>query len=84
MWGSDYPHYESSYPYTREALRRSFAGTEPSELRRVLGANAAELYGFDLDRLAPLAAAAGPTVGELNEPLATIPTGASSPAFFRD
>ena len=27
MWGSDYPHYESTYPYTREGLRRSFADT---------------------------------------------------------
>jgi predicted TIM-barrel fold metal-dependent hydrolase len=26
MWGSDYPHIEGSYPYTRESLRLSFAG----------------------------------------------------------
>ena len=41
MWGSDYPHHESTYPYTREGLRRSFAGTEPDELQQVLGGNAA-------------------------------------------
>ena len=29
MWGSDYPHDESTYPNTREGLRRAFAGTDP-------------------------------------------------------
>lgn len=83
MWGSDYPHYESTYPYTREGLRRSFAGTDPTELQQVLAGNAAAVYGFDLDALAPLAAKAGPTVDELNTPLDTIPSDATSPAFYR-
>ena len=83
MWGSDYPHYESTYPYSREGLRRAFAGTEPDELQRVLAGNAAELYGFDLDELAPLAATAGPTVEELAEPLAEVPADATSPGFHR-
>ena len=26
MWGSDYPHHESTYPHTTEGLRRAFAG----------------------------------------------------------
>ena len=46
MWGSDYPHHESTYPYTREGLRRAFAGTDPSELQQVLAGNAAAVYGF--------------------------------------
>ena len=32
MWGSDYPHDESTYPHTREALRRAFAGAPENEL----------------------------------------------------
>jgi len=83
MWGSDYPHHESTHPYTREGLRRAFAGTEPDELQRVLGGNAAAVYGFDLDALAPLADKVGPTVAELAEPLVEIPADATSPGFFR-
>jgi predicted TIM-barrel fold metal-dependent hydrolase len=83
MWGSDYPHHESTYPYTREGLRRSFAGTDPTELQQVLAGNAAALYGFDLEALAPIAARVGPRVDELDTPLDTIPADATSPAFFR-
>jgi predicted TIM-barrel fold metal-dependent hydrolase len=83
LWGSDYPHHESTFPYTRESLRRSFAGTDHDELRRVLGGNAAALYGFDLDALAPLAEQFGPTPEEIDVPLSTIPTDAWSPAFTR-
>lgn len=83
MWGSDYPHHESTYPYTREALRRAFADTDPGEVRRVLAGNAASVYGFDLQALAPLAAAAGPTVAEVAVPLDEIPADATSPGFYR-
>jgi predicted TIM-barrel fold metal-dependent hydrolase len=83
MWGSDYPHDESTYPNTREGLRRAFAGTDPGELRQVLGANAAGVYGFDLGRLDEYAAAVGPTVAELSEPYSGIPEGNRSPAFVR-
>lgn len=83
LWGSDYPHHESTYPYTREGLRRSFPGARTDELRAVLGGNAAAVYGFDLDALAPLAAESGPTIAELAEPLPEIPSDATSPAFFR-
>ena len=83
MWGSDYPHHESTYPYTREGLRRAFSEIEPDELQRVLAGNAAAVYGFDLDALAPLAETVGPTVAELAEPLTAVPADATSPGFFR-
>jgi predicted TIM-barrel fold metal-dependent hydrolase len=85
LWGSDYPHDESTYPHTREGLRRAFAGARESELRQVLGGNAAALYGFDLEALRPLAAAVGPTVAELAEPYVdgVVPEGNRSPAFVR-
>jgi predicted TIM-barrel fold metal-dependent hydrolase len=83
MWGSDYPHHESTYPYTREGLRRSFAGTDPVELQQILAGNAATVYGFDLDRLAPVAGRVGPTIDELARPLDAIPPDATSPAFYR-
>jgi predicted TIM-barrel fold metal-dependent hydrolase len=83
LWGSDYPHHEASWPYTRELLRRSFAGTDPAELQQVLAGNAAEVYRFDLEALAPLAAEHGPTHAEIAEPLDAVPADATSPGFHR-
>ena len=65
MWGSDYPHDEGTDPYTREHLRQLFHDSDPVELQQILAGSAANLYGFDLDALAPLAAKVGPTVAEL-------------------
>jgi predicted TIM-barrel fold metal-dependent hydrolase len=84
LWGNDYPHREGTYPHSREGLRRAFAGTAPSELDRLLGANAAELYGFDLAQLTPVASRVGPLVTELAEPLERVPEGVMSPAFYWD
>ena len=73
MWGSDYPHDEGTYPFTREHLRMIFPGVPEAEMRDILAGNAAKLYGFDLDALAPYAAAHGPTVAEIAEPLTQLP-----------
>jgi predicted TIM-barrel fold metal-dependent hydrolase len=73
MWGSDYPHDEGTAPYTREHLRQLFSDSDPVELQQLLAGNAARVYGFDLDALAPLAATAGPTVEELATPLDRLP-----------
>jgi predicted TIM-barrel fold metal-dependent hydrolase len=83
MWGSDYPHHEGTYPYTREGLRRAFSGADPGEVQTVLADNAAAVYGFDLARLAPLAARVGPTVEEIAQPLERAPEDSASPAFHR-
>ena len=80
MWGSDYPHDEGTYPYTREGLRPGSATCPRGELRQILAGNAAELYGFDLDALAPLAARVGPTVDELATPARpSCPTSPTTP-----
>ena len=47
----------------------------------MVGGNAAEVYGFDLDALAPIAARLGPTVDEIAVPLTEIPDDAYSVAF---
>jgi predicted TIM-barrel fold metal-dependent hydrolase len=73
MWGSDYPHQEGTYPFTREHLRQLFHDTDPVELQQLLAGNAARLYGFDLDVLAPIAARVGPTVAEIAQPLEELP-----------
>ena len=73
MWGSDYPHDEGTHPFTREHLRALFHDVDPAEMRRILAGNVAELYGFDLDALAPAAAQHGPTVAEIATPLDVMP-----------
>ncbi|MEX0664321.1 MAG: amidohydrolase family protein [Acidimicrobiia bacterium] len=69
MWGSDYPHKESSHPYSLEAMRLSFAGVPTEEVAMMLGGNAAELYGFDLAALRPIAARVGPRVADVDRPI---------------
>ena len=68
-WGNDYPHYEGTYPYNLETLRLTFADVPEKERRMVFGENAAALYGFDLEKLRPLADQHGPTPEQVNQPL---------------
>ncbi len=77
MWGSDFPHDEGTAPFSREGLRALMHDLDAPEIHRLLAANAAELYGFDLAALAPLAAEFGPTVTDLAEPLADLPSDAN-------
>lgn len=79
--GPGLPHIEATYPYTTEALRNSFAGVDTDEVARMVGLNAAEVYGFDLDTLAPVAERVGPTVAEVDTPLDEIPADSRSIAF---
>ena len=74
MWGTDSPHPEGSAPHTTAALRATLFDVSEADLRLMLGGNAAARYGFDLAALAPVAAAVGPTVEEVAEPLTESPT----------
>jgi len=69
-WGTDYPHYEGTYPHSRKALRHTFNDVSPGDVRAMVGGNAAALYDFDLEKLAPLVARIGPRREELATPLA--------------
>lgn len=73
MWGSDYPHREGTGPYTREHLRQLYSDWAPDDLQQVLAGTAADVYGFDLAALAPLATGFGPTVAEIAVPLTELP-----------
>jgi predicted TIM-barrel fold metal-dependent hydrolase len=73
MWGIDYPHAEGCFPFAREAMRLTFAGVPEPEVRAMLGETAAEVYGFDLEQLRPIADGVGPTVAEVAEPLTEVP-----------
>ena len=60
MWGSDYPHPEGTWPETQKQIEEVFVGVPEMELAAMLGGNAARLYGFDTEKLAPLVAKIGP------------------------
>ena len=49
MWGSDYPHSESTFPRSREVLDDILQGVPDDERAKVVGLNTARLYNFDLD-----------------------------------
>jgi predicted TIM-barrel fold metal-dependent hydrolase len=70
MWGSDFPHLEGCWPYSRDHLRMAFAGVPEDEVRAMVGGNAARVYGFDPAVLEPLAALHGPTPAQVDVPLA--------------
>jgi predicted TIM-barrel fold metal-dependent hydrolase len=52
MWGSDYPHSESTFPRSRKILAEILAGVPEDEQAKIVGGNTARLYRFDLARLA--------------------------------
>jgi len=52
MWGSDYPHSESTFPRSRQILAEILAGVPEDEQARIVGANTARVYRFDVERLA--------------------------------
>ncbi|MCY3889512.1 MAG: amidohydrolase family protein [bacterium] len=56
MWGSDYPHIEGTWPNSQEMLGQQLAGRSDHEVARLVGGNAADLYGFDQDALIELSA----------------------------
>ncbi len=68
-WGTDYPHYEGTYPHTRLAMRHSFNDIAEGDVRKMLGLNAAELYDFDLEALAPIVEKIGPRPADVSIPL---------------
>jgi predicted TIM-barrel fold metal-dependent hydrolase len=47
MWASDYPHFDSTFPNSREAIERNFAGVSEADRRLILGENMRRLYRLD-------------------------------------
>ena len=59
-WGSDYPHPEGTWPHTAEHMRDTFRQLPENELTQMIGGNAANWYGFDQEKLAPIVDRIGP------------------------
>ncbi len=47
QWGSDYPHHESTWPYSRKILGEILAECTEEEKAKITGGNAARLYHLD-------------------------------------
>lgn len=73
MWGSDYPHSEGCYPWSREALRATFAEVPAPECRLMFGETAAQVYALDIPALRAAADRCGPTPAEISKPLENWP-----------
>lgn len=57
MWGSDYPHVDSTWPYSRDVIDELFAEVSAADRARITRDNAIDLYG--LKDLLPSAAGTG-------------------------
>ena len=67
MFGLDYPHFESTFSRTKRWIQSTLGttGTTEDELRQILSVNAAEVFGFDLEQLQPIADRVGFDTAEL-------------------
>jgi len=82
MWGDDFPHAEGATGYLTDALRATMYDVPVDECRQMFAGVAANVYGFDLETLTPLAARIGPVVAEVHTPLDHAPLSRGEP--FRD
>jgi predicted TIM-barrel fold metal-dependent hydrolase len=46
MWGSDYPHFDSTFPNSLQAIERNFDGVPDPERRRILSDNMLDVYAL--------------------------------------
>jgi uncharacterized protein len=46
MWASDYPHTDSTFPRSREAVEESLGALAEADRRTITATNCARLYGF--------------------------------------
>jgi predicted TIM-barrel fold metal-dependent hydrolase len=51
MWGSDYPHSESTFPQSRRILAEILKGVPDDEQAKIAGDNIARVYNFDVAKL---------------------------------
>jgi len=47
MWANDYPHHEGTWPHSAEAIERTMGGLSDRQRAKILGLNAAKLFGFE-------------------------------------
>ncbi|OMC38415.1 hypothetical protein A5742_07225 [Mycolicibacterium fortuitum] len=65
MFGSDFPHFEGTWPNTHDWIRTTLGSVPETEARAILGENAIEFYGLDRALLEKTAKRVGPLYTEL-------------------
>ncbi len=48
MWANDFPHSDSTWPWSQEMLEEHTKSLRPEQKQAILCGNVAELYGIDL------------------------------------
>ena len=48
MWANDYPHHEGTWPHSAEAIERTMPMLTDESRAKILGLNAAKLFGFEV------------------------------------
>jgi predicted TIM-barrel fold metal-dependent hydrolase len=49
MWGSDYPHTEGVWPYSRKKVAQNFADISEADTRKMVHDNVARVFGFPMN-----------------------------------
>jgi predicted TIM-barrel fold metal-dependent hydrolase len=49
LWGSDYPHAESTWPRSRDFISRIFKGAPAADVKKITCENAAKMFRFQLN-----------------------------------
>jgi len=83
MWGHDFPHPEGAIGHTVEGLQANFAGFDDATTRMPLAGTAAQVYGFDLEALRPIAERVNITPSLVRQPLEEIPADSTCLSFQR-
>jgi predicted TIM-barrel fold metal-dependent hydrolase len=47
MWASDFPHSDSTWPWSQQVIREQTKGLSEEQRRWILHDNVAELYGLE-------------------------------------
>ncbi len=50
LWASDYPHPDSIWPNSQATIAQTMGHMAVDDVRRLVGGNAARLYGLDLSK----------------------------------
>ncbi len=50
LWASDYPHPDSIWPHSQRTISETMADLPEATVRKLVGGNAAKLYGLDLSK----------------------------------
>ena len=51
MWANDFPHSDSTWPWSQELLATQTVQLSPEQTKAILSDNAASLYHVDIDQL---------------------------------